>query len=85
MRLTSQKLYKRQLWEDQIGKPNVLKLGHWKNFIVVDYTKKNAKKFFNNLKLSNMIANQASLMWRWGVQTYIDSSGKRKVIVTFLS
>ena len=47
----SQKLYEKQLSEDQICKPNILTLGHqnhWKNIknrkiIVVDYTKKNAK------------------------------------------
>ena len=47
----SQKLYERLLWEDQISKPNILKLGHqnhWKNIesrknFVADCTKKNAK------------------------------------------
>ena len=26
-----------------------------------------------------------SLMWRWGVRMYIESSGKWNVVVTFLS
>ena len=47
----SQEFYLRKLWEDQICKPNILKLGHqnnWKNtentkIIVVDFTKKNRK------------------------------------------
>ena len=46
----SQHIYERQLWEDQICKPSVLKLGHqnhWENtesrkIIVAHYTKKNA-------------------------------------------
>ena len=47
----SQNFFERQLWEDQICKPNILKLdhqNHWKNtenrkIVIVDYTKKNAK------------------------------------------
>ena len=61
MRLISLKHYERQLWEDQICEHNILKLGHqnhWKNtenrkIIVVVYTKKERKTFFNNLKISN--------------------------------
>ena len=51
IRLLSQKIYERQLRENQICKPNILKLSHqdhWKNtenrrIVVVCYTKKNAK------------------------------------------
>ena len=66
MRLMSQKLYERQLREDQICKPNILKLGHQnhrkntenrKNYCSRLY-KKERKTFFNNLKVSNVTDNK---------------------------
>ena len=36
--------------------------------------------FFDVLLISN-----AMLMWRWGVRTYVESSGRWNVVVTFLS
>ena len=61
----SEKLYERQLWEGQICKPNILKLGHqnhWKNTENKNYCgslyKKECKTFFNNLKVSNITDNK---------------------------
>ena len=62
----SHKLYWRQLWGDQICKPNILKLGHqnhWKNtknrkIIVVDYTKKRTQNILQQPKSQALLTKK---------------------------